>query len=197
MITDTSLPLFTWLAERNTSPDKRGRGVLISGVVGGRYRTGGSHAKSRNSNKKATIPIRSEVGGRGSKLWDLQARTVRVLRVNGRRIPKTFFEQPVALSRATVLLQQLLELMGPSAGERIAASMPRCEISSCELLPPAGGRRPRLWWPCGLKRQAAGPLPAARPSARPRNGQAAKTANAIPTNEAPARSPNSEPFVLI
>jgi hypothetical protein len=38
------------------------------------------------------------------------------------------------------------------------------------------------------KRQAAGPWPAARFSARPRNGQAARTANAIPTNETPART---------
>jgi hypothetical protein len=45
------------------------------------------------------------------------------------------------------------------------------------------------------KRQAAGPLPAARFSTRPRNGQAARTANAIPTNEAPART--GSPFCLV
>ena len=51
-------------------------------------------------------------------------------------------------------------------------------IAPTKTRPGLGRPHPRRR--CRLKRQAAGPLPAACFSARPRNGQAARTANAIP-----------------
>jgi hypothetical protein len=63
-------------------------------------------------------------------------------------------------------------------------------------LRPAHGRAARQWRRCGLKRQAGGPLPAAHFSARPRNRQAARTANAIPEKRSSGRGPGS-PFCLV
>src|SRR4029077_5358189 len=50
--------------------------------------SGPSHAKFRKFKQKAHEP---DQGEGESKLWDLQARTVRVPRASGRRFPETFF----------------------------------------------------------------------------------------------------------
>jgi hypothetical protein len=75
----------------------------------------------------------------------------------------------------------------------VAAARVRREVTALygkarQRKPRRGLGRPHLGRRCGLKRQAAGHCPPlAFPLAR-RNGQAARTANAIPTNEAPART---------